>query len=158
MAQYEDATIVFTMPNADPHSDEIRKSIENFVATNTNAAAFQSLGQLRYLSAVRHADIVIGNSSSGLIEAPFLKTPTVNIGLRQKGRLSNKSVLHTTGDLPSISKAIEKSLSSEFLNDVWLEPCLYGDGKTSPRILSALTTFNFAGFPRKSFFDLPSNE
>ncbi|MBF0473781.1 MAG: UDP-N-acetylglucosamine 2-epimerase, partial [Nitrospirae bacterium] len=96
---FTNAKIIFTMPNADSGSRLISKMIKQYVLKSEGrATAFISLGQLRYLSAIKHVDVVIGNSSSGIIEVPYFKKPTVNIGNRQKGRLSALSVINCNDD------------------------------------------------------------
>ena len=86
-----DTTIIFTMSIADHENEIIKKQILNFVENNTNSYFFNSLGDV-YLSLLKHVDLVIGNSSSGILEAPYLKTPTINIGRRQDGREFSRSV------------------------------------------------------------------
>ena len=90
------------------------KMIQDFVQKNTNAKVFTSLGQLRYLSCIKYFDAVIGNSSSGLIEVPHLKKPTINIGDRQKGRLKADTVIDCEPNRLSINNALKKALSNDF--------------------------------------------
>ena len=85
--------IIFSMPNADHNSKIIYDEITSFVKKNKNAIAFKSLGSLKYLSCLKLCNVVLGNSSSGLLEAPNLKIPTINIGDRQKGRAKSRSVV-----------------------------------------------------------------
>ena len=102
------------MPNADTDSRVLFKMIQDFVQKNKNAIVFSSLGQLRYLSCIKYVDAVIGNSSSGLIEVPHLRKPTINIGDRQKGRLKADTVIDCKPSRLSINKAIKKALSNNF--------------------------------------------
>jgi UDP-N-acetylglucosamine 2-epimerase (non-hydrolysing)/GDP/UDP-N,N'-diacetylbacillosamine 2-epimerase (hydrolysing) len=107
--------VVMTKANADAGGREINRLIDGFVAEHADrVAAFSSLGQLRYLSLVQAAQLVIGNSSSGIIEAPALGTPTVNIGDRQAGRLRAPSVIDVPNDEGAIRDAIDTALSPEF--------------------------------------------
>lgn len=151
---FERATTIFTMPNADPQGRQIAHEIEGFVATRgERTAAFTSLGVLTYLSLMREADVVIGNSSSGLIEAPALHTPTVNIGPRQQGRLRGASVIDCKETTEAIVDAIATALTPEFVARVCSEESRYGDGHAAPRIASVLAKVDLAGITVKRFHD-----
>ena len=91
--ELEDVGLIFTMPNADTDGRVLFEQIRSFCSKHINAQAFTSLGQLRYLSCIKHVDGVIGNSSSGIIEVPSFKKGTINIGDRQRGRLKAKALL-----------------------------------------------------------------
>lgn len=144
----EDTGILFTMPNADPSGRVLASMVDEFVAKHPYARSYVSLGQTRYLSAMRAVDVVVGNSSSGLYEAPTLKKPTVNIGDRQKGRLSANSVLHCRAEAAAIRDAIERAFRLD-CSDV-VNP--YGDGSASRRICDALVAVSNPGeLLRKSF-------
>lgn len=113
--EFKDANLIFTMPNADADGRIIIKIINEYVEKNKNrAVAFESLGQLRYLSALQYVDMVVGNSSSGIIEVPYFKIPTINIGDRQKGRLQAESTINCKAIKEDIIKAIRKGYSKEF--------------------------------------------
>lgn len=144
--------LLFTMPNADPCSREIMRMIDDFAASHHNAKAFASLGQLRYLSAIAHVDAVVGNSSSGLYEAPSFKKPAVNIGDRQKGRLQAGSVINCAPEAAAIKAAIDRAFTmdcSEVVNP-------YGDGESSHRIVSILKkTSDFSSLLKKRFCEVP---
>jgi UDP-hydrolysing UDP-N-acetyl-D-glucosamine 2-epimerase len=127
--------LIFTMPNSDTDGRILKEMITTFVATHSNATAHTSLGQLRYLNTISQVDAVVGNSSSGLYEAPSFKKPTVNIGDRQKGRLQASSVINCQPDAEAIFSAISSAFSLDCTSVV--NP--YGDGKSSPRIVSVLT-------------------
>lgn len=140
--------IVFTMPNADPDGLAIAQMIYEFCATHANAISAVSLGSDLYLSLMAEVNAVVGNSSSGLYEAPTLGTPTVNIGNRQKGRLCASSVITTVPAAESIRKAIHAAIDMS-CDDV-VNP--YGDGDASERIVAALRKFpNPSTLVRKSF-------
>lgn len=131
--------LLFTWPNADNGSYGIITMLEDFCQRNSQRAfAVKSLGSQRYLSALAHADAVIGNSSSGIIEAPAFKIPTVNIGLRQKGRLAADSVIHCDPDYASISDALHKARDPGFRASCLDAVNPYGDGQVAARILSIL--------------------
>ena len=115
-----DTRLIFTMPNADTGNKKIAALIKEFVADHAGAVAFPSLGQLRYLSCMQHVDAVVGNSSSGLLEAPSFKKATINIGDRQKGRVQAESVIDCSADKDSIRSAI-KEIYSPFSKKSWQE-------------------------------------
>lgn len=155
LAEFQDTHIFFTFPNADTDGRELIDMINAFVAQHKNSArAYTSLGQLRYLSCMALMDGVVGNSSSGLIEAPALKKGTVNIGDRQKGRLRAKSIIDCAPDPRSISKAIEKLLSPEFQAGLGKVASPYGDGGASEKVLKILKTQNLDGILKKSFHNI----
>lgn len=119
LESFNNSKIIFTMPNADVDNKEITCKIKKFVESNSERAVmFESLGQLRYFSAISYVDVVIGNSSSGLTEVPYFRKPTVNIGFRQEGRLYSSSVIHCEEDALSIKKSIEIAMSSDFLSKI----------------------------------------
>lgn len=152
---FPQARIIFTRPNADTHGRVINELIDRYLAAQPGrAAAFASLGQVRYLSAVCHAAAVIGNSSSGLSEAPALKTPTVNIGARQRGRLRAASVIDCAAEPAAIRAAIEKALSADFAPVVQAAVSPYGAGDASVRIKEQLKQVPLAGLAVKKFYDI----
>lgn len=151
--EFPDATAVFTYPNADTGGRALIERIDQWVATNKNRAkAFVSLGQRRYLSLMREADVIIGNSSSGLTEAPALKKATVNIGDRQKGRLKASSIIDVSEEKKLIVAAINKALSEGFRAGLSSTESLYGSGNVSRRIKGTLKTS--ALLTQKVFFDI----
>ena len=105
---------IFTKSNADAGGREINKIIDDYVRDNRTAVAFHSLGQTRYLNVLRHMKCIVGNSSSGIIEAPSLKVATVNIGDRQAGRIRSNSVIDCMPDKEAIIQTIKTALSDEF--------------------------------------------
>lgn len=143
--------LVFTKPNSDNDGRVIIKLIEEFVATHPNACAHTSLGQIRYLSTISHIDAVIGNSSSGLYEAPSFKKPTVNIGDRQKGRLQSISVINCRPE----SSEIEKSIREAFVYDCKDVVNPYGDGQSANLIKNQLKKISDPkALLQKHFFEL----
>jgi GDP/UDP-N,N'-diacetylbacillosamine 2-epimerase (hydrolysing) len=135
--------------------------IGEFVEKNTHRAiSFDTLGQLNYLSALKHVDMVIGNSSSGLIEAPSFRIPTINIGDRQKGRIQAQTVISCDAMNESITKAIRKGFSKEFRESIKDTINPYGDGRTSQRIKNKLKTVEIDSddpthnLIRKEFYDI----
>ena len=149
------AKIIFTKPNADTNGRRIIQMIDSYMMEQPDRVkVFTSLGQLRYLSAIKFIDVVIGNSSSGLVEVPAMKKPTVNIGNRQKGRLKAESVIDCEETTDAIIMAIQKALSPEFQKSLSRVISLYGEGNTSPRIKNVLKTVNLDGMLQKPFFDI----
>jgi len=151
---FSDYKIIFTKPNADNDGRIIIKMIDDYVQNNKHRCiGFESLGQLRYLSSLKHAEMMIGNSSSGLIEMPSFKKPTVNIGDRQKGRIIPKSLIQCVPKEDKIIKAINQGLSKEFRVKCGDNINPYGDGTASRKISEVLTGFDFNNLIKKHFFD-----
>ncbi len=148
LTEYSHVNLVFTKANADNGGRYINKVIEQFVVENENASLFDSLGQLNYLSAVKHSQIVIGNSSSGLIEVPYLHTPTINCGGRQEKRERPTSVIDSALDLPSIQEAIIEALQYKGPYDQ-----LFGSGNVSIKIVKELQKISSYSI-QKEFYDL----
>ncbi|MGH8048872.1 MAG: UDP-N-acetylglucosamine 2-epimerase [Chthoniobacterales bacterium] len=146
----KDAGILFTGVNADQERDSIERLIRKFCGRHPKAVHAQSLGSSLYFSALRHFDAVVGNSSSGLYEAPSFGIPTVNIGDRQKGRLAAASVVHCRPTRVAIAKAIDQALAmdcSKVTNP-------YGDGYAAERIVAALDGIkDFRALVPKRFFE-----
>jgi len=134
LEEYQDVGLVFTMPNPDPENDIVRQSIEGFVKHHTNAIAHDSLGQFRYFNLMRHVDVVIGNSSSGLLEAPSFNLPCVNIGNRQSGRVQADLVFNADVEKNAIQHAIDAALKTGKKETV--NP--YGDGQSAEHIVDIL--------------------
>ena len=112
---FSDVKIIITKPNSDTDGRIIIQLIDDYAKRRPDKVkAFTSLGQAKYLSAIKHADVVIGNSSSGLTEVPAMKKPTVNIGPRQRGRLKAVSVIDCDEKANAIMAAIKKALSPDF--------------------------------------------
>jgi UDP-hydrolysing UDP-N-acetyl-D-glucosamine 2-epimerase len=152
---HPEARLFFTHANADAKGRAINERIGRYVAGQAGrAGAFPSLGRTRYLSLLACADLVIGNSSSGLIEAPLLRTPTVNIGPRQDGRLRAPSVIDCGEDAASIRAAIENALSPAHREIAGRGESPYGQGDSSARIKDVLKQHPLPGLIVKRFQDL----
>lgn len=152
-----DTTLIFTRANADQQGRAINALIEHYVTARPQAYLFDSLGQLRYSSLMALADAVVGNSSSGLYEAPSLYTPTVDIGERQRGRLRAESVVHCEAKATAIVAAIQAAYELDCGGVI--NP--YGDGRAAPRILEALQRSaqargGWRGLLQKRFFSTES--
>lgn len=150
----QDLQLLFTMPNADSGGRVLIEMVNDFVATHSNAKAFTSLGQVRYLSCLAQVDGVIGNSSSGLTEMPSFRKATINIGDRQRGRLKANSVIDCEPNRFAITAAIDIAYSAEFQAGLMLANNPYGDGGASRKILDVLKRVDLARVVKKSFHDL----
>lgn len=145
--------VILTYPNADNGGRSIIPILERYARDNSyRVLAIPSLGFRRYVSALKHAAAMIGNSSSGIIEAPAFGVPTVNIGSRQLGRLAAASVLHCAPAAESIRQAISLALSSEFSEYCQGQDNPYGRGDASSQIIRVIE--KFSGNSSKRFHDL----
>lgn len=153
LERFPQATVVFTYPNADAGGREIVARLRDFEGRHPGKAkGFTSLGQLRYLSLLVQADVVVGNSSSALIEAPAARTASVDIGPRQRGRLKAASVLEAPEEAEGIAEKIAQALSPEFQASLDRVESLYGHVGASQRIVDKLACL---AVPKaKSFFDI----
>ena len=153
--ELEETNFIFTKANSDTDGDVINKMIDEYVSQNSQkAVAFASLGQLRYLSAIKFVDIVLGNSSSGLSEVPSFKKATINIGDRQKGRARASSVIDVRPDRKEILTAIKRAYSKEFeqiLKDT-INP--YDGGNPSKKMVKILKETKLDGILKKKFYDI----
>lgn len=152
---YPKAHIIITAPNADMGGRAINRMLEQYARKLGKRGLFSiTLGQVKYLSAMKHCQVVIGNSSSGIVEAPALKIATVNIGNRQQGRLKAASIIDCQEDAKEIIAAIDRALSTEFQNQLATVQSLYGDCDASRRIKEKLKDVNLEEILRKKFYDL----
>jgi GDP/UDP-N,N'-diacetylbacillosamine 2-epimerase (hydrolysing) len=154
LSDLEDTTLIFTLPNADPGGLELIQIIQEYVSKNPNAYAFSSLGQIKYMSCIAQVDGVIGNSSSGIMEVPSFKKGTVNIGIRQKGRIRAESVIDCDPLEKSIRSAIHKLYSPEFIRILKNVVNPYGDGGASEKIVNILNETSLEEIVKKTFYDL----
>jgi len=153
--RFPSATCVFSAVNADPDSRVIGRMIEQYVARSpVSRLVVKSLGQQRYLSLMRHADCVVGNSSSGILEAPALGVPTVDIGDRQRGRLRPASVIDCPEEEGAIAEAIQRALDPDFRRLAAVADTPYGDGKAAAKIARILLDHPLANLLQKRFNDL----
>ena len=151
----KDTHFIFTGANADNGGKIINEMAQSYGLKNPKKAIFAiSLGQLRYLSAIKHADIVLGNSSSGISEAPSLKKATINIGNRQKGRIKAASIIDTKCDKSKILKAIKKAYSKDFQAKLKSVKNPYDSGFASKKIIKVLENIKLNGILKKKFYDL----
>lgn len=155
LSTLEDTQLIFTLPNADVGSRGLIKMINDFTARFPNSRAYSSLGQLRYLSCLAQVDGVVGNSSSGLLEAPSFQKGTINIGDRQRGRLQADSVINCVPTRESIAEALDLLYSSEFTSGLRQVINPYGEGGASEKIIKTIKSCPIEGIVTKRFYDLP---
>lgn len=151
--EYSEYQVILTYPNADDGGRRIIPMLKAYALSQpSRVLAIPSLGQVRYLSAVKHAAAVIGNSSSGIIEVPAFDIATVNIGVRQKGRLAAKSVLNAQPNQHSISEQIQIAVTRSYkqIDEKVCNP--YGQGNASKQVIEMIKTLSFE--PSKVFFDI----
>jgi UDP-hydrolysing UDP-N-acetyl-D-glucosamine 2-epimerase len=156
LSRVESAT-VFTYPNADTHGRIIIERIREFISSRPSARLFFNLGQLKYYSLLAQVDLMVGNSSSGIWEAPSFHLPVVNIGDRQRGRLRAGNVIDVASDAEAIHRAIREGLTPTFPASLAKLQNPYGDGQAAPRIIEALKQIEIGpALLQKRFIDLPS--
>ena len=156
LSKFPEYAVIFTHPNSDHGSSEITEVLYSAIKFNKNFKLFKSLGMPLYKSAVYYSAAVVGNSSSGIIEAPSLQTPTVNVGSRQSGRLSAKSVYDALPSVNSIQSKILCAIKHSNNADAEFFENPYGSGHSSDIILDVLNTHDFKFKPE--FFDLTKRE
>ncbi len=156
LSAFPEMKFIITKSNADEGGLIINNMVDDYAKDHENALAVSSLGNLRYLSALKHASVVIGNSSSGITEAPYFKIPTVNIGIRQRGRIQAESIINCNAVASEIAGAIKKAMSDEFAMIAAKSMYPYGDGHASEKIVVAL--HEWLDYERidlkKEFYDL----
>ena len=159
LKKLDDIKLIFTKANADNEGRQINTMIDSFVGANAGrAVVFASLGQVRYLSTLKLVSGVIGNSSSGIIEAPSVGTGTVNIGSRQGGRIQASSVIDCEPSLEAIEMAIDKLFDPEFMQSVKNVSNPYDQGGASKKIVDVLHSCPLGGILKKKFFDISFTE
>lgn len=156
LAPLDDVGLLFTLPNADAGGRELTRQVQAFVVGRSNARAFASLGQQRYLSCMALVDGVVGNSSSGLLEAPSFHVGTVNIGSRQQGRAQASSVINCDVDRKAIGEALATLFSAEYRGSLYNVVNLYGNGGASTRIVAEIKRLKLDELVKKTFYDLPT--
>jgi len=151
----DDVRVLFTKANADTEGRIINQMIDKYVAAHPgNTIAYTSLGQLRYLSAMKYVDGVVGNSSSGIIEAPSFSTGTVNIGDRQRGRVRADSIIDCDPNVLSIENALSKLFGLKFRLSLKNVVNPHGAGNVSKSIVSILRSYSLSNIVKKSFHDI----
>ena len=155
ISRLDDTKVIFTKANSDTDGRIINKLIDDYIVNNPETSiAFTSMGQLNYLSSMQYIDAVVGNSSSGIAEAPSFKVATINIGDRQKGRVMADSIINTEPIVESISSAFEIIYSREFQNNLKITDNPYGGGNASESIIERIKLIDYSKCLKKEFFDL----
>ncbi len=144
----KNATVIWTAANNDASGQQLNKTIKQWTKKQPNVYFIESLGSQKYLSVMKIADLVLGNSSSGIIEAPVFGVPTINIGQRQDGRLKASSIIDCGETQAEIAQAIKKALSEDFKQKAKQTTSLYGAGQTAKKIIAQI----------KVFLSLPTNK
>ena len=150
----EDTLIIFTMPGADLGNYIINKEIKKFVKTNKDSFFYKSLGQKNYFSLLGQVDAIIGNSSSGILEMPYFQKATINLGTRQLGRLSSKSIINVGIKKKEIEKSLKKISSPGFKKIIKKSKKYYGKEGAPLRILKVLKNLNTQNLFQKRFFNI----
>lgn len=159
LEELQETLVILTKANSDTDGRVINQMIDNYVSNHPESSiAFTSMGQLRYLSALQFMDAVVGNSSSGLLEAPSFKIATINIGDRQKGRLKANSVIDCEPTKQSIGQAIQSLYSESFKAELDENTNPYGDGLAGKNIVEILKLVKPEQFLKKPFYDLGVTE
>ena len=154
----KDTKFIFTRPNADTDSRIIIELLKDYVNKNREKACeHTSLGQIRYLSAIQYVDAVVGNSSSGIVEVPYFKKATINIGGRQKGRIMGPTIINCEPEKISIYEGIEYSYTGEFKNGAQKFDNPYGNGGAVSKIMKVLKDQSLDNILKKPFFNLDAN-
>ena len=149
---YNDKSIIFTMPGADLYNNIIFKKISIFIKKNSNCFLFKTLGSQKFLSFLKIADALIGNSSSGILEMPTFRKPTINIGDRQRGRIKAKSVIDCTPRKKDIKRSFEIIYSKTFQKILKTVHNPYDYGVSSKKIVKILKKTKLQNIIKKSFF------
>lgn len=138
LSSYKDIAFIISKANADSEGRVINRIIENYIKDKPNLFLFDSLGLKKYLSGLKYCEFVIGNSSSGILEAPSFKIPTINIGDRQKGRIQANSVINCDNSIENIKNSIELALSVKFRENLDQVINPYGDGDVSRKVVKEI--------------------
>lgn len=155
VAAHPEISFIATKANADAGGRAINEALEDFARHNNNFMLFESLGSLRYLSALSNAAFVLGNSSSGLLEAPAFCIPTINVGDRQRGRVFPESVINCAENAEAINKAIERAMDCEFRSQLRDMKNPYGQGDSSRQIVDVIVdTLRYPIDLKKKFYDV----
>jgi UDP-hydrolysing UDP-N-acetyl-D-glucosamine 2-epimerase len=147
--------VVVTLPNDDPGNSVVRQELRSWADARPNVHAFATLGQLRYLSLLSHADAVLGNSSSAIIEAPSFRVPVVNVGERQRGRVMATNVVSAAASQQAIATALRRALDPSFRASLAEMENPYRRDGVAERLLAIVSATPLGELGEKRFFDLP---
>ena len=154
LKKLKDTNLIFTVPGPDLENKVVIKLIKKFIFKNKNAYYFKSLGQLNYFSFLNQIDGMIGNSSSGLLEMPYFKKGTINLGKRQSGRMFSNSVINVNIKRKEINFAIKRILSKKFLKKIKNNKIPYGLPGATSKIIKILKKIKTKKILDKNFFDI----
>ena len=150
--KHKNYNYIFTYPNSDTNSDIILKYIKKHVNQNKNLQLIASAGRYDFIHLLKYSIGILGNSSSGIIEAPSLNIPTLNIGMRQNGRPFGKSIYHATSSLKSIEQAMKKLINHhDEKKDI---KSIYQGRNAIKNVIKTLSTINLINIKRKKFNDI----
>lgn len=150
-----DYQLLFTLPNSDTNGRIITAKVKEYVAKHPKTAfAITSLGKKRYYSALKYATAVIGNSSSGLIEAPIFNIPTLNIGNRQEGRTRCESIIDVPATYETIKEGIRKAISDEYKEIAAMVNSPYEKAGSVELVFNTIKSYPLDGITKKKFYDL----
>jgi GDP/UDP-N,N'-diacetylbacillosamine 2-epimerase (hydrolysing) len=152
LKKFNNISFIFTAPNIDRKSIKMIEEIKDFVRSNKKSVFIPSLGKELYLSILKKSKFVIGNSSSGIIEAPSFRVPTINIGDRQKGRVMCSSIINCQNNEKEIFASIKKALNKKFIFKIRKVKSPYGSGRSAQKIVKILKKINLKNIGRKKFF------
>lgn len=150
---FPELQLLLTYPGADPGSDVVVAAFEAYARRNDRTALFRNLGSRRYLSALSHARVLVGNSSSGISEAASFALPVVNVGSRQAGRLRARNVIDVACSASDIAEGMRRALSDAFREGLRGMTNPYGDGHTAVRVVEVLRSVDVRSLRHKPFFD-----
>lgn len=154
--EQKDSLFIFTKANADTDGRVINQLMEEYVSKYPDkAVAFSSLGSLKYLSLMKQVTAVVGNSSSGILEAPSAPTATINIGDRQKGRIQAESIFNCQAYREEILHAFDEIKEASFIEKIKKVVNPYGDGTASSQIMNILKKVKSTDLKTKTFYDIP---
>ena len=149
------ATYVITLPNVDPGAEAVRTALET-AGGRPGRVAVAALGERRYWGLLRVADAMLGNSSSGLIEAPAIGLPVVDVGERQAGRAGGPGVIHATAEAEAVTGALRRALDPAFRAGLPAPDPRFGDGRAGARAAHIIATWRPSRPPRKAPITVPS--
>lgn len=150
----EAMTWIITLPNADPGSKDLRRALQQFAAIKDNVHAFDALGSENYLALLRISTLVLGNSSSAMIEAPYLHVPSINVGDRQKGRIRADSVLDVPAEAKAITNALRLAQTRAFQQKISGQEQIFGKGDAAKKMIQILQNWTAPAPPIKHFHDM----
>tara|TARA_B100000123_G_C25730996_1_gene429255 strand:+ start:223 stop:1383 length:1161 start_codon:yes stop_codon:yes gene_type:complete len=158
LSKFKEINKIFTMPGIDKGNKFISSEISKFVKKNKNSYSFKSLGYKKYFSLMNNVDLMLGNSSSGILEMPSFKKITINLGIRQNGRLQANSIINLNISSKEIIKTIRNFYQGKYNLKLKKSKNIYYSKNTSDKIIEILNRINFKDLSHKKFYDLNKNK